>query len=368
MLPLFGLIVALSLTMALIPPCIKAAGYFHVIDIPDARKIHAVTMPRIGGIAMIIGSVIPIVMWSPVSPLTVSLLIGTGIIFVFGVWDDRVQLNYKVKLAGQLAAVLVVVGYGGVLIERLPFCGLDPMPHYLTYPITILVLVGITNAINLSDGLDGLAGGTTFLSLGCIALFAYASSGYEVTLVAMSVIGSIIGFLRFNTYPARVFMGDTGSQFLGFSAGVLAVLVTQRVNPVLSPALPIIILGLPILDTLTVMGQRIYQGRSPFLPDQNHIHHKLLSLGFDHYEAVIIIYMAQALLVTCAYVLRYASDGLVVGVYLTFLTTVLAAIGAARIRGWKIRHDQPDANSFIALWLRRLRANGVLENLSLIHI
>ena len=153
------------------------------------------------------------------------------------------------------------------------------------------MLVGITNAINLSDGLDGLAGGVTFLSLAAIAVLTYIAVDAGFMLLAtMSIMGSILGFLRFNTFPARIFMGDGGSQFLGFSAGVLAILLTQSSNTALSPALPLLILGLPILDTLMVMGERIYEGRSPFVADRKHIHHRLLALGFHHYEAVVTIY------------------------------------------------------------------------------
>jgi len=217
-------------------------------------------------------------------------------------------------------------------------------------------LVGITNAINLSDGLDGLAGGTTLLSLCVIGLLAFQAEGLNVVIVCMAVAGSIFGFLRHNTYPARLFMGDTGSQFLGFSAGVLVVLLTQDVNRSMSPVLPLIILGLPILDTVAVMTQRIYEKRSPFSPDKNHIHHKLLAIGFDHYEAVMIIYIVQSMLVISAYIFRYESDVLLFVGYIVFSLTVLFAFYISVKRGWKFHKAEVDKESKLRrtiIWLRK---------------
>ena len=210
----------------------------------------------------------------------VGFLCGIAVILLFGVWDDIRGLDYRLKFLGQITAVLIVVLYGGVVIRFVPLSGLEPLPDYVAIPFTVFALIGITNAVNLADGLDGLAGGITLLSLGMIGILAYPTGDTNVPLAAIAVIGSIVGFLRFNTYPARIFMGDGGSQFLGFSAGVLVVMLTQESNTALSPALTLMILGLPILDTGMVMAQRLHEGRSPFLPDKNHIHHKLLALGF----------------------------------------------------------------------------------------
>ena len=213
-------------------------------------------------------------------------------------------------VSGSAATVTVQV-YGGVVIRFVPLWGLEPLPDYVAIPFTAFALIGITNAVNLADGLDGLAGGITLLSLGIIGILAYPTGDANVPLAAIAVIGSIVGFLRFNTYPARIFMGDGGSQFLGFSAGVLVVMLTQTSNSALSPALPLLILGLPIVDTGIVMAQRIREGRSPFSPDKNHIHHRLLALGLHHYEAVFVIYALQTLLVATAYFVRYESDWLI---------------------------------------------------------
>jgi len=358
MLYLFGFFVSLVVTMILIPPIMKRADKIGAIDLPDPRKVHTNAIPRVGGIAMVIGSIVSVVLWAELDSQIISLLAGFLILLFFGIWDDRCDLNYKIKFFGQLLAVFIVVVFGDVVIRGVPLLG--ELPDLIAIPFTVFALVGITNAINLSDGLDGLAGGTTLLSLCAIGLLALQADGINVVLVSMAVAGSIFGFLRHNTYPAILFMGDTGSQFLGFSAGVLSILLTQNVNTAMSPVLPLIILGLPILDTVAVMSQRIYEGRSPFSPDKNHIHHKLLDLGFDHYEAVMLIYVVQSVLVVAAYVLRYESDVLLLMSYLLFCLFVLSFFHIANKHKWKLHDSSVEKESALRNLISRLRDTGFL--------
>lgn len=336
----FSFILAMFVTMSLIPLLMRKAESWQFVDVPDQRKVHHNAIPRIGGMAMVAGSVLPVVMWLTPSATVLSLLAGIAVIAGFGVWDDRTTLNYKTKFLGQSIGVLIVIIWGGVKIQTLPFAGGQLIPDYIALPLTFLFLLGITNAINLSDGLDGLAGGTTLLSFGVIAVLGYLERDVVVVLISIAVLGSILGFLRFNTHPARVFMGDGGSQFLGFAVGVLSIMLIQQNNTTLSPALPLLLLGLPILDTLLVIGQRIYEKRSPFSADKNHIHHKLLTLGFDHYEAVFIIYVLQSILVVSAYFLRFQSDLVIVGSYLVFCMLIIVFFRLAHIKQWKLRTPQ----------------------------
>jgi UDP-GlcNAc:undecaprenyl-phosphate GlcNAc-1-phosphate transferase len=315
---------AMFVTMLLLPLLMRKAEQWQFVDIPDQRKIHNSAIPRIGGLAMVAGSVIPMMLWLTPSREVVALLVAIFVIVAFGVWDDRTNLNYKTKFLGQSIGVLIVIVFGGVKFSTLPMISVEPVPDIVSIPLTFLFLLGVTNAINLSDGLDGLAGGTTMLSFGVIAVLGYLQKDLMVVVVSIAVLGSIFGFLRFNTHPAQVFMGDGGSQFLGFSVGVVAVILTQRPEVPLSPALPLLLLGLPILDTLLVMGKRIQEKRSPFSPDKNHIHHRLLALGFGHYEAVVIIYGMQSMLVIGAYLLRDQSDDVVIGSYLLFCLLTVA--------------------------------------------
>ncbi|THB69784.1 MAG: undecaprenyl/decaprenyl-phosphate alpha-N-acetylglucosaminyl 1-phosphate transferase, partial [Gammaproteobacteria bacterium] len=307
-------ILAMFISMLLIPPLIRFAPRIGLVDIPDERKVHVNAIPRVGGVAMVIAALVPMLLWLPKSQEFVIFLISVAIIYFFGVWDDRSDLNYKIKFFGQILAVVLVVIIGGVQIRYIPFMGLEPIAQWISIPLTIFTLLGITNAMNLVDGLDGLAGGTTLIGFGAIGLLSYIStestgSGNPyIALIAISIMGSTLGFLRFNTHPARIFMGDTGSQFLGFAIGTLAIMVTQQDDMPYNPGIPLILLCWPIFDTLMVMFIRICQGKSPFVADKNHIHHRLLALGLDHYEVVFVIYLVQAILATIAFSLRNYAD------------------------------------------------------------
>lgn len=325
---LLAFLVAVLLSVVLVPLLMRHAERFGFIDAPDPRKVHIAPIPRIGGLAMVVGAVVPILFWLDLDSQILAFLGGILIITIFGVWDDRADLDYRLKFTGQIAAAVLVVVVGDVVIRYIPFGPAGGLPDFIAMPLTVLFLVGITNAINLADGLDGLASGIALLSVGVVALLAYLAEGDALLLIALAVSGAICGFLRYNTHPASVFMGDTGSQFLGYTLGFMVVVLTQNVNPAASPVLLVLILGLPILDTLSVMFQRLREGRSPFAPDRNHLHHKLLSSGLHHYEAVASIYILQGLFVGTALFLRYESDPVLVGIYLAACTAVILFIRA----------------------------------------
>ncbi len=348
-------LIALFVTMVLIPPLMRVSGVLKLVDVPTPRKTHPAPIPRSGGIALTLGVLVSTVLWASLDPPFPHLFIGASIIVLFGVWDDRTGINYKLKFLGQLVAALVVI-HGGLVIEHLPFFGLDPVPVYLSVPVTVVFLIGITNAINMSDGLDGLAAGCALLTLGMIAILSYQAGGQSfVLLLALAVMGGILGFLRYNTYPAIVFLGDAGSQFLGFIVGALTIYLFEDTHSALSDALPLLLLGVPILDILWVTAQRVIAGRSPFLADRNHIHHKLLGLKFKQQEAVALIYTIHGLLVYGAFFLVYESDLLIVSVFLTFCALAIGLFSWARHSGWRVRRPPPteDLVERRNLWLRR---------------
>jgi UDP-GlcNAc:undecaprenyl-phosphate GlcNAc-1-phosphate transferase len=196
--------------------------------------------------------------------------------------------------------------------------------------------VGVTNAINLSDGLDGLAGGISIMSFICIAYLAYLGTDLIVILLSIAMIGAIFGFLRFNTYPATLFMGDAGSQFLGFWAVCLSLKITQE-SPGFNKLLPMMLLGMPILDTLSVMLGRIASGKSPFKPDKNHLHHRFMNLGLSHSETVFLIYALHACMVTSAYLMRSSTEWLVLVSGLLFGAAVLLGLAEAEKTGWLVK-------------------------------
>ena len=351
----FSFVLALFVTLVAIPALSSRAGRLRLVDIPDERKVHTVAIPRCGGIAIAVGTAIPVLMWVPLDRTVTSYLLGAAIIVAFGVWDDVVTLGYRWKLLGQTLAVAVVMT-GGVTIEHLPLFGLDPAPQWLTIPLTVVFLLGITNAVNLFDGLDGLAGGCVLLTLSAVATLAYLGQGDPVTLIVVALAGSIFGFLRYNTHPASVFMGDAGSQFLGFSTAVATILLIEHCDQALNPGLALLVLGLPILDTVTVMVERVIAGRSPFAADRNHLHHKLLAVGFSHYEAVSLIYVVQAVMVLAGFGLRYESDAVVLSAFALISASVLIPLLWLKSTGRRIRSEEPAVGVPMErrnLWLRQ---------------
>jgi UDP-GlcNAc:undecaprenyl-phosphate GlcNAc-1-phosphate transferase len=325
----FSSMTALLLCMGLIPLLRLVAERFQVMDLPGERKVHAHPIPRIGGVAFAIGACASIAWWGAKDTTTISVLLGCLIIVGFGVWDDRVDLGYRTKLVGQLLGALAVVWGGDIRFTTLPVLSDTETPVWVGSLFTIIFLIGVSNAVNLTDGLDGLAGGLSFLTLSGIAYLAYLSSDSTVLMLTVPFLGALLGFLRYNTYPARIFMGDGGSQLLGFMMGVLVILLTDSVRGPFSSTLSLFLLGLPFLDTLGVTGQRLAEGRSPFVGDRAHVHHKLLRVGLTHYEAVTAIYLIQASMLGVAYVLRWESDALILPLYLLLAITVLMLFIAA---------------------------------------
>jgi UDP-GlcNAc:undecaprenyl-phosphate GlcNAc-1-phosphate transferase len=334
---LLPLITALVCSMAIIPIMVRMAPSLGMIDRPESRKVHAVPIPRVGGIGIVIGTLLTILLLLPLDKSLIAFLFGGLVLLGFGTWDDSRELGHYVKFIGQFVAVLAVVYYGGVYVSYLPFFGSEPIPEAIGRPFTVFAMVGMINAINHSDGLDGLAGGETLMSLAGIAWLSWLAGGVTATMIALATIGGLFGFLRFNTHPARIFMGDGGSQFLGFTLGFLAIVLTQEINPALSMALPLLMLGLPIADIIAVFMQRVYHKMNWFRATRNHIHHRLLDLGFQHHESVIIVYSVQALLVLCAVNMPYESDVLIIGVYLAIVAAVFLSLYAAERTGWQVR-------------------------------
>lgn len=332
-------VVALSVTAALIPVLVRWAPAIGLTDAPGPRKVHSIPVPRVGGLAMAAGLLLPTLITVELTPSIRGLLLGLVVLLIFGLWDDRVTLGYRTKFAGQVLAAGLCMIVGNMHIGTLMIGSLIVLPQGVSIFLTFVFLIGITNAINLADGLDGLAGGLVLLCLCAIALFAAMSGNATVVEVALIEAGAVLGFLRFNTHPAKIFMGDSGSQMLGFSVGALALLATQGETSPLSAALPLLLLGLPIMDTLTVMLTRIRAGRSPFSADSNHLHHRLLALGFAHREAVLLIYMMQVALVLLAYFLRFESDSEVFIAFCAFTGLILGSLHRASQVGWKLSYD-----------------------------
>lgn len=316
-------------------------------------------MPRLGGLAIYLSFASGIVFFFPESDLTWPVLLGGTIIIVTGVLDDLRELSAKMKLAGQLLAAGVVV-IGGVQVEfiNLPFGG-ELELGYFSIPLTIVWIIAITNAINLIDGLDGLAAGVSAIALLTISGMAITMGNVFVVFAGLMMLGSTLGFLVYNFYPAKIFMGDTGALFLGFMISVLSLLGFKNVT-LFSLVIPVIILGVPISDTLFAIVRRVIQRKPLSAPDKSHLHHCLLNLGYSHPESVLMIYAVSALFSLAAVIFSQATMyGAVLVVALLALMIemiveitgligkdykpILNMIRGTRTRRWKNRRldDQP---------------------------
>jgi UDP-GlcNAc:undecaprenyl-phosphate GlcNAc-1-phosphate transferase len=354
--------------MAWLPLLARLASKWGIVDQPGGRKVHAAPIPRIGGLAMALGVFAAAFIAIDLQAQDRWFLIAAGVLVAFGAMDDRFDLDYRVKFIGQLLAVGIVVLLGDVQVHAITLDDRVMLPGWISLPLTIVFLTGVTNAVNLADGLDGLAGGTTFLCLCAVALLSSVGDQNASTALCLAFAGAVLGFLRFNTYPATVFMGDAGSQLLGFTIGVLSIRATQSLASQVSAAIPILLLAIPILDTLSVMVQRIGEGRSPFSPDKNHIHHKLLALGFGHHEAVMVIYMAQAALFVAAYFLRYESDLTILAFVTAFFVLSITVLQLAARSGWRLRVPSAAAHSRLSQLVAAMQQPKLLPRFSYLAI
>lgn len=349
----------MAVSMAIIPVLIRHAATLGMMDQPDPRKVHAVPVPRVGGVGIVLGALLAMAYWLPFNELMFSYVAGSLVLLVFGVWDDVRELGHYPKFVGQFIAVLLVVYHGDLYVTQLPLLGLEPLHEAFGRVFTVIAMVGVINAINHSDGLDGLAGGESLLSFGALAWLAYQANDMTVVAIAFAIMGGVFGFLRFNSHPARVFMGDGGSQFLGFSLAFLVVYFVEISNPAVSRALPALLLGLPVIDIISVFIQRVRGGMNWFRATKNHIHHRLLELGFHHYESVMAIYSVQLLMVLLAVLLPYESDLLLLGLYAGFSIVIFGLLIRAERSAWRA-HATGDRVGVLARMVHAFRPEGRL--------
>ncbi len=285
----------------------KMANHIGAIDIPNERKVHKKPMPRLGGVAIYTGFLIGYILFGVESTQMNSILIGSFIILVLGICDDIKPIPAKIKLLVQIIASCVLIFYGNILLNEVTAFGLYLNFGYLAYPLTIIFIVACINIINLIDGLDGLSSGTCsifYLTIGIIALLKGNINALNISLTFI-MLGSTLGFLYHNFYPASIFSGDSGSMFQGFMIATISLLGFKTAT-VMSLFAPILILGIPILDTLFAIIRRKKKHQPIFLPDKYHLHHQLLQLGLSHRNTVLAIYGMNLLfaLASIFYVLK----------------------------------------------------------------
>ena len=293
---LSAVLCAALLTYALTPPVRVLAFLIGAVDVPtDERRMHMKPTPRIGGLAIFCGFALSALVFGQINSSLVAVLIGGVIMVALGILDDIYNLKPIIKLAAQIVAAGVAV-YFGVVIDHITLFGRLVEFGAFSIPITLLWIVGLTNAINLLDGLDGLACGVSAIMSLSIFGVVLIHGDYTSALLTALLAASCLGFLPFNTNPARIFMGDTGSQFLGYALAVISVQGVFKLHAVLSFVAPLMLFALPLADTMFAIFRRIRNGESPFSADRKHLHHKLVDMGFTQKEAVRILYAVCGIL------------------------------------------------------------------------
>lgn len=339
---IWAFLIALFVALIATPAVIVLAAKTGAMDAPDARKVHKGPMPRIGGLAIYCGFMVAILTMLNFAELTqevangvIGLLLGGTLIVIIGLIDDYKNLPAKVKLLGQILAACVVV-YFDVRIDVIT----DPFGdylylEYLAAPATVFWIVGLTNTVNLIDGLDGLAAGVSTIASITIMLVALQEDVMIVALFTAALAGAALGFLRYNFNPAKIFMGDTGSMFLGFILAGISVIGAVKCTATIALIVPILALGLPIMDTTFAIIRRYRGGVPIFKPDKGHLHHRLLDLGFSQRQAVLLMYVISALLGLSAVALNEVSGGMSIVIVVCVLLVVF--LGARKLGIFRLK-------------------------------
>lgn len=316
-------------------PIKKLAVKLRIVDFPNNRKIHTKVTPRLGGVAIFLGALLGILYLQPQHEYLPEILFGAVIIIITGALDDRYTIRPIIKLTGQLIAATFLIS-SGLIIERitLPIFGVVDLGP-LSIVVTLLWVVGITNAINLIDGLDGLATGVTTIAFTSMLIMAFTDVQVVAAYLCIVLIGTNLGFLYHNFYPANIYMGDSGSNFLGFMIAVVSMLGLFKNIALFSFIIPVIVLAVPIFDTLFAIVRRAYNKENIMGADNKHIHYQLLKAGYSHRKAVLIIYAFSALFGIMAILFSEASltITLIITGFILVLIHILAEIAGLVMGG-----------------------------------
>ncbi|NLD19567.1 MAG: undecaprenyl/decaprenyl-phosphate alpha-N-acetylglucosaminyl 1-phosphate transferase [Clostridiales bacterium] len=294
--PFFVAAIVAALTT---PAAIWLAPKIGAMDIPkDERRVHNKPMPRFGGIAIYLGIMVALSIYALKNEGVVSAMVGCTLIYILGLVDDLKDLKPWIKFGGQVGCAVVVYALGLRIEFITNYFGPGNMAFgdVACFVITILWLVGITNAVNLIDGLDGLAAGIAAISALCIGYVAYINGQYIPTLAMMTIAGAALGFLPFNFHPAKIFMGDSGSQLLGFSMAAFSIMGTVKSTTVVVVVIPALVLGLPIFDTAFAIVRRMLKHQSIGTADKEHLHHRIMKAGFGQRRAVMLMYCISGIM------------------------------------------------------------------------
>ncbi|HHW58113.1 MAG TPA: undecaprenyl/decaprenyl-phosphate alpha-N-acetylglucosaminyl 1-phosphate transferase [Clostridia bacterium] len=326
---IFSFIVAFIVSFFATPFAKKIAFSIGAIDIPnEERRIHTQPIPRLGGLAIFLGTIFSILLFLPKSSETIGIILGSAIIAVLGLLDDKFGLKAKFKLLGQLVAAVVLI-LSGIRIDWLsnPFGGgLIYLKSWVAIPLTLFWVVGITNTMNLIDGLDGLAAGIAVISSGSLFIVSLLNGRFATAVISIAIAGAALGFLPYNFNPAKIFMGDTGSMFLGFVLAAISIQGAVKSAAAIAIAVPILALGVPIFDTAFAIIRRLINGRPIMEADKGHLHHRLLEKGLTQRQVVLVLYAISLVLGVSAVLVSYSNEakGLII-LFISFLFVVWGA-------------------------------------------
>jgi UDP-GlcNAc:undecaprenyl-phosphate GlcNAc-1-phosphate transferase len=363
-------VVACGTTWLVTPSIVRMAHRFGAVDQPGPRKIHVAPIPRVGGVAVFSGFAVGLAFAAFATGYATNgehqrigywsvLAVAAGGMLILGLVDDIRSVSFQWKFTYQFLAAMVV-WYSGFRIEVLgiPFVPSGVVLGWLSLPVTIFWIVGITNAFNLIDGLDGLAAGTALISTTAVAIIAMYGGRVAVSAVSVALVGALAGFLRFNFNPAQIFLGDSGSMFLGFSIAVISIHGSQKNIAAVAVLAPLLIMGYPILDTGIAIARRLNSIRSDsagrggvrymarnayrvFLPDRGHLHHRLLEAGMSHRGAVLALYSCAIVLAVSALIL-VVMNSLIGAILLasTLIALTVAFLGLILVRARVARRQR----------------------------
>jgi UDP-GlcNAc:undecaprenyl-phosphate/decaprenyl-phosphate GlcNAc-1-phosphate transferase len=304
---IWGFVLALLIVLILTPGVGRFARILGVVDEPgETRRLHARPVPRLGGIALLLGIFVPALAFLPLDGPYRGIMLGAAVATTVGAIDDFRGMPWWGKLAGQVAAGTIAIGFG-VNVDRFTFPGFgsQELPDWFSGPATILWIVAIMNMVNFLDGMDGLAAGICAIAGSTFALIGLSLGAADAALLAAIVAGACFGFLHHNFYPARIFMGDSGALLLGFLLATLAVEGLVKTAALATLVLPLIVLAIPIIDTSFVFAKRLKYRQPLYEADRTHLHHRFLNIGFSQARAVAYMYLWCALLAAAALATRF---------------------------------------------------------------
>ena len=349
---IFAFLVSLVISFATTPLASVIARRVGAIDVPNARRVNKKPIPRMGGLAIYYGFLVTALCFVDISSMEIrGILLGSVIIVLLGALDDVYQLKAMAKFIVQILVALLVVAHGveiDVLTNPNPFGASEYINlGYWGIPLTVLWIVGVTNAVNLMDGLDGLAVGISTIASIALFIIAVFTGEANIAILIIAVVGACLGFLPFNAHPAKIFMGDTGSTFLGYIMATVSIQGLFKGYAVISLAVPLLILGLPIFDTSVTILRRIHNKQPVFKPDRGHLHHKLMDSGFSHKQTVFILYVVSALTSLCAVTLLLLGSARALILIFAIIIFVLVALLFAgnNLFGRNVPDERPDAEN-----------------------